>query len=74
MQLARPVLAGSKECILLRPLSLSLFLSLSLSLSLNVMLLYGVDRRSQGQKGTEERAQLSARSNRKAIIVSTQKE
>jgi hypothetical protein len=51
-----------------------LHLSLSLSLSLNVMLLHGVDRRSQGQKGREERAQLSARSNRKAIIVSTQKE
>jgi hypothetical protein len=34
---------------------------------LNVMLLHGVDRRSRGQKGTEERAQLSGRSNRKAI-------
>jgi hypothetical protein len=40
----------------------SLSLSFSLSLSLNGMLLHGVDRRSQGQKGAEERAQLSARS------------
>ncbi len=33
------------------------------------MPLHGVDRRSQGQKGTEGRAQLSARTNREGVFM-----